>query len=113
MEKQQLIGVIKEWVRLDAELAAIRAKTKEATTQKKELTKQLVVLMKDKNIDEIDLSDGKIVRKTKVTKSALNKKHLTECLAKYYKNEDTAKDVSTYILNSRTEKTNDCIVCKK
>jgi hypothetical protein len=113
MDKHQLIGTIKEWVRLDAEIAAYRKQAKVAADKKKELTKHLVLLMKENSLDEIDLQDSKIVRKTRISKSSLNKKHLLVCLAKYYKNEDTAKELSEYILNSRAEKTTDCIVCKK
>ena len=113
MDRQQLINTIKEWVRLDAEIAAFRRQAKVVADQKKDLTKHLVVLMKENSLDEIDLSDSKIVRKTRVTKSTLNKKHLMSCLAKYYKNDDTAKEVSEFILSSRTAKLTDCIVCKK
>jgi hypothetical protein len=113
MDRQQLIGTIKEWVRLDSEIAGYRKQMKAVADQKKELTKQLVVLMKENSLDEIDLTDSKIVRKTRVSKTALNKKHLLTCLVKYYKNDTTAKEVSEFILNARTDKTTDCIVCKK
>jgi hypothetical protein len=113
MDRHQLISTIKEWVRVDSEIAGFRRQAKAAADQKKELTKQLIVLMKENSLDEIDLTDSKIVRKTRVTKSSLNKKHLVTCLAKYYKNDDTAKEVSEFILSARVEKTTDCIVCKK
>lgn len=113
MDKHQLITTIKEWVRLDAEIVVLRRSAKAAADLKKELTKNLVVLMKENSLDEIDLSDSKIVRKTRVSKSSVNKKHLMNCLSKYYKNDDTAKEVSELILNARTAKMVDCIVCKK
>ena len=113
MDRHQLISTIKEWVRIDGEIAALRRQAKAAADQKKELTKHLIVLMKENSLDEIDLTDSKIVRKTRITKSSLNKKHLVTCLAKYYKNDDTAKEVSEFILSARVEKTTDCIVCKK
>ena len=113
MDRQQLIGTIKEWVRVDSEIAVHRKQMKVFADKKKELTKQLVLLMKENSLDEIDLTDSKIVRKTRVSKTALNKKHLLTCLAKYYKNDDTAKEISEFILKSRTDKTTDCIVCKK
>ena len=113
MDRQQLITTIKEWVKLDGEIAAFRRQAKLAADKKKELTKHLVVLMKESSLDEIDLTDSKIIRKTRVTKSSVNKKHLMSCLAKYYKNDDTAKEVSEFILSSRSEKMTDCIMCKK
>jgi hypothetical protein len=113
MDKHQLISTIKDWVKLDSEIAGFRRQAKAAADRKKELTKHLVVLMKENSLDEIDLTESKIVRKTRVTKSSVNKKHLMTCLAKYYKSDDTAKEVSEFILNARTEKLTDCIVCKK
>ena len=113
MEKQQLIAVIKEWVRLDGEIAALKRDAKALANQKKELSKQLIGVMKDRNLDEIDLTDGKLVHQTRKTKTPLNKKHLVGCLAKYYKSDDKAKEVSEYILGLRQEKVTDAIVCKK
>jgi len=53
------------------------------------------------------------VHQTRKTKAPLNKKLLVGCLAKYYKNDDKAKEISEYILGARLEKVSDAIVCKK
>jgi hypothetical protein len=111
--QQQLVATIKEWMRVDHEIQSLRRQTKVVNDQKKELSKLLMALMKEKNLDEIDLTDGKIIRKTRTTKTSLNKKHLLECLGKYYKNETTAKEISAYILDARKAKIDECIVCKK
>ena len=113
MEKQQLIAIIKEWVRLDGEIAALKRDAKALGDQKKELSKQLIGVMKERHLDEIDLTDGKLVHQTRKTKAPLNKKLLVGCLAKYYKNDDKAKEISEYILGARLEKVSDAIVCKK
>ena len=113
MDKQQLISVIKDWVRLDAEIAALKREAKGLSNQKKELTKQLVGVMKERNLDEIDLTEGRLVHQTRKTKTPLNKKHLVGCLAKYYKSDEKGKEVTEYILGTRTEKVSDAIVCKK
>jgi len=113
MEKQQLIAIIKEWVRLDGEIAALKRDAKALGEQKKELSKQLIGVMKDRNLDEIDLTDGKLVHQTRKTKAPLNKKLLVVCLAKYYKNDDKAREISEDILGARLEKVSDAIVCKK
>lgn len=113
MDKQQLISIVKEWVHLDGEIAALKRQTAGLNNQKKELTKQLVAAMKERHLDEIDLSDGKLVHQTRKTKAPLNKKTLEGCLGKYFKNEEKGKEMSEYILGARLEKVSDAIVNKK
>ena len=112
MDKPQLIALIKEWVRLDADIAGLKREASALNSQKKDLTRQLVEVMKERNLDEIDLSDGKLVHQTRKTKAPLNKKHLVGCLAKYFKSDEKGKEVSDYILGTRVEKVTEAI-CKK
>jgi hypothetical protein len=109
MDKARITATIKEWVRMDSEIADLRRQIKEFTLQKKTHADELVRLMKEFQIDEIDMTDGKIVRQTRRTKAPVNKKLLLASLAKYYKNENTAKELSEFILSERVEKTMDCI----
>jgi hypothetical protein len=109
MDKARISATIKEWVRMDTEIADLRRQMKDLSLQKKGYADELVRLMKEFQIDEIDMTDGKIVRQTKRTKAPVNKKLLLTSLAKYYKNENTAKELSEFILSERVEKTSDHI----
>ena len=70
IDRAALVGTIKQWMALESAIAASRRDIKAIVAQKKELTTHLVALMKSGRIDEIDLSDGKIIRKTKKNESA-------------------------------------------
>jgi hypothetical protein len=110
MDNQELIHVIKEWLTIDESISELRQEVRKHTTRKKDLTDKLVHIMKEKKLDEIDLADGKIVRKSKTVMSSVSKKHLLGCLEQYYKDPETAKEVSEFILKTRKEKKCDTII---
>jgi hypothetical protein len=109
----RLKHTIKEWVRIDDETAVMRQKMKKLNQTKKDLSIQLLEIMKEKKIDEFDLNtEGKLVRQTKKSKQPINKKQLFESLNKYYSDENDAQKVVEFILNSRGERIIETI-CKK
>lgn len=104
---------IKDWVKLDEEIAAMRNKMKKLNQSKKDLSVQLLAIMKEKQIDEFDLNtEGKLIRQTKKSKQPINKKQLVTSLTTYFEDEDNAQKVTDYILNARGEKISETI-CKK
>jgi hypothetical protein len=113
MDKQQLRQSIREWVKLDMEASALKQKLRQLNQSKKEISARLLMVMKDENIDEIDLNqDGKLVRQVKKTRQSLSKKQLMASLATYYKSEEEAQKTTEFLLNSRGEKINETL-CKK
>jgi hypothetical protein len=104
---------IKEWVKLDEEIAELRQRMRSLNQSKKALSEGLLVIMKEQKIDEFDLNnEGKLVRQAKRTKQPINKKQLITSLNKYYEDEKDAQKVTEYILNSRQERLSESI-CKK
>lgn len=109
----RLKQTIKEWVKIDEETTMLRHKMKKLNQSKKELSIQLLEIMKEKKIDEFDLNnEGKLIRQTKKSKQPINKKQLFASLSKYYQDDADAQKVTEYILNSRGEKISETI-CKK
>ena len=49
--KEELIGNIKEWVKLDNEISQFKKQIKERNDKKKKLTENLIVTMKNNDID--------------------------------------------------------------
>jgi hypothetical protein len=114
MDRGQTIQHVKEWMQIDGEIAELRRQTKVLNARKAELTKQLVGVMKEHQIDEFDLADGKLVRHTQKTRAGMTKSYLLTCFAKYF-NGDSAptKALSELVFNAREEKTSERIVCRK
>jgi hypothetical protein len=111
-DRQLLVTSIKEWVKVEEEIAQMRRELKLKTTKKKELTADLLRIMKDRKLDAIDLQDNRLVRQTRSTKTAITKKSLNECLSRFYKSEDKGKEMAAYILDARTSKTNEILYMK-
>lgn len=107
MDKDELIGRIKNWITLDDEIKQLQKQIKEKRIEKKENTETLVEIMRNNEIDcfDLDANGGKLIYTKKKVKQSLSKKYLMTCLMQYFKDDATqAKEVSTFILNQRAEK---------
>ena len=107
MDKEKLIGRIKQWITTDDEIKQLQRQIKEKRVEKKDITETLVEVMRSNEIDcfDLDSKGGKLIYTKKKIKQSLSKKHLMTCLMQYFKEDSNqAKDVSDFILNNRTEK---------
>jgi hypothetical protein len=111
--KEQLINIIKDWVRLDND---IRKLQKEVASRKKEKTTistKLINIMKENEIDCFDLKDGQIVYTTKNIKKPITKKTLIDILNRYCKGDYMkACEINDFIMNSREEIVKEVIIHK-
>ena len=112
--KEQLVAVVKEWVKLETEIKTLQKHIKERRARKKELTGALVDTMKNNEIDCFDISDGKIVYSQNKVKAPVSKKHLLSAYRNTLKsNPEAAQELTTYILDSREVKLKDNIRFKE
>ena len=104
MNKNLLIENIKEWVRIDNEIRELKKQEKLRKDKQKEISKTLMETMKENDIDEFDINQGKIVYKKKNVKKPITKKNLLEILSKYYKGDlVSASNMNKYIMDNREE----------
>ena len=102
--KEELIGNIREWIKIDNDLNNLKKEIKNKTTQKKMLTDNLVNVMKINSIDCFDINGGALVYSQRKTKKAISGKYLLLQLEKYYKDQpDVAKDLTQHLLDNREE----------
>ena len=85
--KEELITNIKEWIKIDNDIAKLKTDIKEKTNRKKSLTENLVVVMKSNAIDCFDINGGALIYKQKKTKKPISAKYLLAELQKYYKDQ--------------------------
>ena len=83
--KEKLSQAVKSWITLEKEIQLLQKEIKDRKLKKNELTKTLVEVMKSKEIDCFDMSEGKIVYTKTNVKQAINKAHLMKCLEQYFK----------------------------
>ena len=111
LEKDQLIGNIKEWIQNENEIKILQKELKLRKNKKKGLTESLVSVMKKNEIDCFDLSEGKILYTKSNIRSPISKKHLIDSLTNYFiENSDVKpEDVTRFILESRKESVKESI----
>jgi hypothetical protein len=102
--KEELITNIKEWIKMDNEIANLKSEIKQKNNRKTELTETLVKIMKNNSIDCFDINGGALVYKKKKTKRVISGKFLLQQLEEYYGNDiELAKDITKKILDNRVE----------
>lgn len=100
--KEELVENIKRWVGYDHEIKNLQKSMKEIREKKKELTKSLIDIMKNHEIDCFDINDGKLLYTKNKVKTPLNKNNLMIALEKYFENESVnVEDITNFILDNR------------
>jgi len=108
--KEQLVTNIKEWIKMDNEIAQLKNEIKERTNKKKSLTESLVSVMKTNEIDCFDINGGALVYKKNKVKKPINGKTLLAALQNYYKTDPKiAEDLTKHVMNSREEQLKETI----
>ena len=108
--KEQLVNNIKEWIKIDTEIAELKAQIRDKNSKKKGLTENLVTVMKNNKIDCFDINGGALVYKTNKVKKPINGKSLLFALQSYYKTEpNIAEDLTKYIMDNRQEQVKETI----
>lgn len=100
--KEELVENIKRWVGYDQEIKKLQKSMKEIREKKKELTKSLIDVMKNHEIDCFDINDGKLLYTKNKVKTPLNKNNLMIALEKYFEKESVnVEEVTNFILDNR------------
>jgi hypothetical protein len=108
--KEQLVNNIKEWIKIDTEIAELKSEIKERNNKKKTLTENLVTVMKTNNIDCFDINGGALVYKKNKIKKPINGKTLLFALQNYYKNDlKIAEEITKHVMDSREEQVKETI----
>jgi hypothetical protein len=102
--KEKLIKTIQEWVKLDNEIRKLKKEASVRKTEQDKITKSLMNTMKTNEIDEFNISNGKIAYLNKTVKKPINKKNLLEILSKFYKgNNEKVNELNQFILDNRED----------
>ena len=92
---------IKRWLDIENKILSSQKELKELKKQKKNISTDLTEIMKNKQLDSIDVNQGKILYTKNKSKKGINKKYLEVVLTKYLDNDDKAKELCDFILENR------------
>lgn len=111
--KNILVQNIKEWVKLDNEIRSLKKEENIRKNEKKKLNENIMSIMRENEIDCIDIKDGQICYNQKSVKKPITKKYLLEILSKYFNGDSEKADhANDFILNNREEVIKESIVRK-
>ena len=103
--KESLVNAIKIWVKKDNEIRQLKKEERIRKKEQKEISETLMAIMKENEIDEFDLKDGKLVYTKKNVKKPITKKGLLDILKRYYNNDkEKADELNNFIMDNREEK---------
>ena len=69
--KEQLMKVVKEWVKLDNEIRVLQKEISNRKKEKKDISTKLMQIMKDEDIGGLDINDGQILYTKKTVKKPI------------------------------------------
>jgi len=111
--KEQLIQSIREWVKIDNEMRALKLEMHSRKKIKDSISANLLTVMKENEIDGFDINDGRIEYTKRNIKKPINKKMLLNILSQYYEGDDIkANNMNNFILQNREEVSKEVIVRK-
>jgi len=113
MDKEVLVSKIKKWLEYENKIAELQKQMKEVKKNKTILSNDLKEIMKSKELDCIDVNQGKILYTTTHVKKGINKKYLADVLNKFFENETRANEVCHFILENRESQIKENIKLKK
>ena len=99
--KAVLVEKIKRWLDVENKILSFQKELKELKKQKKNISIDLTEIMKNKQLDSIDVNQGQILYTKNKSKKGINKKYLEVVLTKYLDNDDKAKELCEFILENR------------
>ena len=91
------------WLDLDDKLKAIRKKIRDMNKEKKAYEEKILTQLEKVKDNTIEVGDGKLSRNITKSKGALKKEVIYKALNKLTKNDIKAKEMTTFILDSRPD----------
>ena len=105
MSHDDLIENVKVWLSIDNDIKLLQKEIKNKRKEKKDLTNNLVDIMKKRDIDCMNTAQGQLIKPTNQVKAPLSKKHLIKSLQDYFKDDgEKVQELCNFILNSRDVK---------
>lgn len=112
--KDELVNLIKEWVKVENDIKKLQKTIKQYREKKKLLTSNLVDIMKTNEIDCVNITEGKILYTNNKVKSSITKKHLFNSLNTFFKDDQKMlNNIANHILDTRKVKPVENIKLKK
>ena len=103
-QQGEMVKIIKEWITIDNDIRNINKELRLRKDKLKKISQNLMKTMKENEIDEFDIKDGKLVFSQTTVKKPITKKNLVTILSKYYEGDiSQAIEMNKFIMDNREE----------
>lgn len=110
MDKQVLAQHVKKWIDCDNKIKASQKIQQQLKKEKKVVTDSLVEIMREAEIDSLNVSDGNINYVKRDIKKPITKKYLLDVLSQYYDGDiEKVSNLNSFIMNNRETITRESI----
>ena len=100
----EVVKILKEWITIDNDIRNINKELRLRKDKLKKISQNLMKTMKENEIDEFDIKDGKLVFSQTTVKKPITKKNLVTILSKYYEGDiSKAIEMNKFIMDNREE----------
>jgi hypothetical protein len=113
IDQSILIQKIKKWLEYESKISNLQKEIKELKKNRIVVSNELKTIMKNKELDCIDVNNGKILYTTTTVKKGINKKYLSDVLNKYFDDDHRAEEICQFILENRESQVKENIKLKK
>jgi hypothetical protein len=111
--KEQLVNAVKKWVKIDNELRTLQKEQSIRKKEKKNISTELIEVMRKNEIDCFDLKDGQLQYVKRSVKKPITQKMLLSVLADYFNGDMLkASSINNFIMENREETVHESIVRK-
>lgn len=108
---EELALLTKEWLKteneinkLKFEVAKFKTEIKKRNQKNEQVTNKLLNIMKQNELDYIDLKNEQLIHSMKTIKQTISKKYLVERLEEYFEDDvEAAKELEEFILEGRNK----------
>ena len=108
----ELVSMVQEWMMLEKEIKSVQSKLRELRAHQKSATSRLVNVMKENEIDCLDIKDGRLSHRTLKSRSTVSRRHLLTAISTFFEHEQDAElssKLTEHIMNTREVKEKDKI----
>lgn len=106
-----VVDIVRKWCKIEQDIKNASKELKEKRQMKKDLSNELVAIMKSNDIDCFDITGGKILYSQNNVKKPITRQHLFASLSQLFTktgaSEEDINGTVDHIMNSREVKVND------
>lgn len=112
--KEDIVGFLKEWIRVDTNIRKQQTILKQMKAEKKAISDNLMKTMKSNEIDSFNTPELMFTFAERVVRNPISKKYLENILLEYFDHDSKkATEIQEFIMSNRKSSVKECLKAKR